>query len=167
VDASALAAADAAHSDNSAFHLGSGLYRIDWPDAAFDGGVGKAVTLMVVCAGIDTTFLEVELSPSVQVASEASTLVSAGGGGSGSSGGTGGVKFETLYSDLLDYELGTNDSAVLFTTARRKASVNEGLREFADLTECWTRESTITCSNGVATYSLMSTVNIPVRISCE
>jgi hypothetical protein len=73
----------------------------------------------------------------------------------------GGVIFETLYSDRLDYELGTNDSNVLFTTARRKACINEGLREFADLTECWVRESTISCSNGVATYSLNSTVNVP------
>jgi hypothetical protein len=71
-----------------------------------------------------------------------------------------GMIFETLYSDRLDYELGGNDSAVLFTTARRKNSINEGLREFADLTECWTRSATITCSNAVADYNLLSTVNI-------
>ena len=69
--------------------------------------------------------------------------------------------FLDLYATRLDYELGSADSNVLFTTARRKASVNEGLREFADLTECWARESTITCSNAVGTYSLMSTVNVP------
>lgn len=69
--------------------------------------------------------------------------------------------FAQLYASRLDYELGTNDSAVLFTTVRRKACINEGLREFADLTECWQRESTITCSNGVATYNLLSTVNVP------
>lgn len=61
VDATALAAADSAHSDNAAYHVGQGLYRIDWPDAAFDGGVGKVVNLIVVCSGVDTTFLEVEL----------------------------------------------------------------------------------------------------------
>jgi hypothetical protein len=88
-------------------------------------------------------------------------------GGEGDGGGvtpasTGGKRFQfvELYASRLDYELGTNDSAVLFTTARRKASVNEGLREFADLTECWIRESTITCSNAVASYSLMS-ANLP------
>jgi hypothetical protein len=66
-DASALAAADSAHTDNAAFHVGQGLYRIDWPDAAFDGGVGKHVILIVVCSGVDTTFLDVELSPAVNV----------------------------------------------------------------------------------------------------
>lgn len=79
--------------------------------------------------------------------------------------------FGRLYMSQLDYELGTSDSAVLFTTARRKACVNEALREFADLTECWVRESTITCSNAVATYSFNSTVNIPsadfVRLTAE
>lgn len=63
-DASALAAADSAHADNSAFNCGKGLYRIDWPDV-FDGGVGKKIQLIVECAGVDTTVLEVELSPAV------------------------------------------------------------------------------------------------------
>lgn len=62
VDATALAAADSAHADNKAFHVGQGLYRIDWPDEAFNGGVGKVVNLIVVCTGVDTTFLEVELT---------------------------------------------------------------------------------------------------------
>lgn len=61
VDATALAAADSAHADNKAYHVGQGLYRIDWPDTCFDGGVGKIVNLIVVCTGVDTTFLEVEL----------------------------------------------------------------------------------------------------------
>ena len=84
------------------------------------------------------------------------------GGGSGplSTGGRR-FKFVELYATRLDYELGTNDSNVLFTTARRKASVNDGLREFADLTECWQRASTIVCSNAVAQYNLHSPVNVP------
>lgn len=61
VDATALDAADSAHADNKAYHCGQGLYRIDWPDEAFNGGVGKKVELIVVCTGVDTTFLEVEL----------------------------------------------------------------------------------------------------------
>ncbi len=69
--------------------------------------------------------------------------------------------FQDLYATHLDYELGTNDSNVLFTTARRKASVNQGLREFADLTACWQRESTIAVISGQAGYSLVSTVNVP------
>lgn len=67
-DATALDAANSAHADNKAFHVGQGMYRIDWPDAAFDSGVGKKVTLIVVCTGVDTTFLEVELSPHVTLA---------------------------------------------------------------------------------------------------
>lgn len=85
---------------------------------------------------------------------------SSGGGGPLSTGGRR-FRFVELYADRLDYELGTNDSNVLFTTARRKASINEGLREFADLTECWVRASTIVCSNAVALYNLHSTVNVP------
>lgn len=64
-DVVALDAADSAHADNKGFHVGQALYRIDWPDAAFDGGIGKMVTLIVVCTGVDTTFLEVQLSPAV------------------------------------------------------------------------------------------------------
>jgi len=68
VDATALDAANSAHSDSKAYHVGQGLYRIDWPDAAFDGGVGKKVNLIAVCSGVDTTFLEVQLSPHVTLA---------------------------------------------------------------------------------------------------
>lgn len=68
VDATALDAANSTHADNKAYHVGQGMYRIDWPDAAFDSGVGKKVTLIVVCIGVDTTFLEVELSPHVTLA---------------------------------------------------------------------------------------------------
>ena len=64
-DATAHSAATDAHADNKAFHVGQGLYRIDWPDEAFNGGVGKHVVLIVVCTGVDTTFLDVELSPGV------------------------------------------------------------------------------------------------------
>lgn len=60
IDATALDAADSAHADGKAFHVGQGLYRIDWSDI-FDGGIGKTVQLIVVCEGVDTTFLEVEL----------------------------------------------------------------------------------------------------------
>lgn len=66
------------------------------------------------------------------------------------------MTFGDLYQSALDYELGSNDSAVLFTTAKRKAAINDGLRQFADLTECWTRRSTVTCSNAVSEYNLLS-----------
>lgn len=69
--------------------------------------------------------------------------------------------FGHLYSSALDYELGTDDSTRLFITARRKFAINEGIEQFADLTECFTRQSTVVSSHGVAEYDLLSTVSIP------
>ena len=71
------------------------------------------------------------------------------------------ASFSHLYSSGLDRELGTNDSTRLFTDARRKTAINEGLLAFVDLTECSLRQSTVTCSNGIAAYNLISTVNVP------
>lgn len=69
------------------------------------------------------------------------------------------MNFVQLFTDRLDEELGDGDSTRLFTTARRKYGINEGIRQFADLTECYTRESSVTCSNGVSEYDVLSTVN--------
>lgn len=66
------------------------------------------------------------------------------------------MDFVSLYTDRLDEELGTDDSTRLFTTRRRKFAINEGVRQFADLTECYTRQVLYTCSNGVGTYNLTS-----------
>lgn len=46
------------------------------------------------------------------------------------------TQFSSLYGSRLDRELGSADSTQLFTTARRKAAINEGVQQFADLTEC-------------------------------
>lgn len=62
--------------------------------------------------------------------------------------------FSDLYSSQLTRELGVDDSTVLFTTARRKDAINAGMHEFADLTECLTRQSTITVSGGTGEYDL-------------
>ncbi|MBP6774254.1 MAG: hypothetical protein KA154_14755 [Gemmatimonadaceae bacterium] len=79
--------------------------------------------------------------------------------------------FSSLYTGRLDRELGTDDSTVLFLTARRKAAVNEGQAQFADLTECLQRTATIGMRGGssgvgplslpTAEYDLMSTTVIP------
>mgnify|MGYP001581262506 CR=1 FL=1 len=69
------------------------------------------------------------------------------------------MQFSALYVDRLDEELGNSDSTRLFLTARRRYAINEGIRQFADLTECLTKESSIGCSNGVGEYDLNSTVN--------
>jgi hypothetical protein len=69
--------------------------------------------------------------------------------------------FGDLYQAALDTELGTNDSAVLFTTARRKHAINEGYRQFADLTECLTRQSTVTVPTSGQEFNLLSTTVLP------
>ena len=66
-----------------------------------------------------------------------------------------------MSGELLTHELGTSDTSELFTSARRTQAVIEGEREFANVTECLIRESTVTTSNGVAEYDLLSTVVIP------
>lgn len=69
-------------------------------------------------------------------------------------------RFVDLYEDALHVELGTNDTQVLFTAARRKHAINEGMRQFADLTECLTRQSTITCTQASQEFDLNSTTVI-------
>ena len=69
-------------------------------------------------------------------------------------------QFSSLYGNRLDEELGTDDSTVLFTTARRKRAINRGAKEFSDLTNCLVRRATIPIVGGTAEYDLNSTVNI-------
>lgn len=63
--------------------------------------------------------------------------------------------FEQLWDTRLDVEL-NSASTVLFTKARRKQAINDGALEFADLTECLTRQSSVTCSCNVTEYALLS-----------
>lgn len=64
VDATALAATDSAHADNKAIEIDAtdqpGLYRVDWPDAAFAAGV-REVILTVKCATCFTEHLRVSI----------------------------------------------------------------------------------------------------------
>jgi len=68
VDATALAATDTAHTDNYAIEIDAtdqpGLYRVDWPDAAFAAGV-REVILSVKCATVFTEHLRVEIDAPV------------------------------------------------------------------------------------------------------
>jgi hypothetical protein len=70
VDATALAATDSAHADNKAIEIDAtdqpGLYRVDWPDAAFAAGV-KEVILTVKCATAFTEHLRVMIDAPVNV----------------------------------------------------------------------------------------------------
>lgn len=69
--------------------------------------------------------------------------------------------FEQLSKDDLHRELGTNDTQVLFTGARRRHAINEGLRQFADLTECYMRQATVAFSSGAQEINLNSTTVLP------
>lgn len=69
--------------------------------------------------------------------------------------------FSSLFGSYLDEELGTDDSTVLFTTARRKAAINKGAARFAQLTQCLTRRVTFTITGGTSEYDLNSTTIIP------
>jgi hypothetical protein len=64
VDATALAATNSAHGDNQAIEVDGtsspGLYRIDWPDAAFATGVDKVI-LTVSGTGLDPAVEEIQL----------------------------------------------------------------------------------------------------------
>lgn len=69
--------------------------------------------------------------------------------------------FSSLYGNRLDRELGSADSTQLFTSARRQSAVNEGQEEFARLTNCLERRSSITITGGTAEYNLNSTTIVP------
>lgn len=66
-------------------------------------------------------------------------------------------QFSQLWGDDLTTELGTNDTSVLFTDARRKHAVNQGYRQFADLTECFQLRSSISVSSSAQEFNLNST----------
>lgn len=66
-------------------------------------------------------------------------------------------QFSQMWGDDLTTELGTSDTSVLFTDARRKHAVNQGYRQFADLTECFVRRSSISVSSSAQEFNLNST----------
>lgn len=70
VDATALAATDSAHADNKAIEVDGtdqpGVYRVDWPDAAFAAGA-KEVILTVKHADCFTEDLRVLIDPPANV----------------------------------------------------------------------------------------------------
>ena len=80
VDATALAATDSAHSDNKAIEIDAtdqpGLYRVDWPDAAFAAGV-KEVILSVKHTSCKTAHLRVTIDAPVNVTKFGGTANSA------------------------------------------------------------------------------------------
>jgi hypothetical protein len=70
------------------------------------------------------------------------------------------ANFELLTGAWLDQELRSADSTTLFTTARRNQAVNDGAAEFAELTECLLRVSTVACSCNTSEYNLLSSATL-------
>lgn len=81
VDATALDSVGVAHADNKAIEVDGtdapGLYRVDWPDAAFASGV-REVILTVKYATAFTEHMRVELSPDVTLAAAQGAVEFAG-----------------------------------------------------------------------------------------
>ena len=61
----------------------------------------------------------------------------------------------TLSKERLSVEL-NNASTALYTSTRRQQAINDAQEEFADLTECLVRQTTIALSCGVTEYTLLS-----------
>lgn len=78
-DVVAHGAANDAFDDEEGFHCGYGVYRIDFPDIAFDGGVGKRVQLIAIDGdgGAFTEIMEVELSAPVNTVAVGGTTQTA------------------------------------------------------------------------------------------
>lgn len=68
------------------------------------------------------------------------------------------MTFLELYGEELTLQLSSADDANRFTTVRRKAQVNNGMREFVRLTECVKKTGSITVVDGTATYDLEATL---------
>jgi hypothetical protein len=66
--------------------------------------------------------------------------------------------FEQLYGPLLDREINTNSSLAgsPFSSANRIQAINDAQEEFADLTECYTRQSSVVVSCNTSEYMLLS-----------
>jgi hypothetical protein len=62
--------------------------------------------------------------------------------------------FLDLYGARLDRELGSADRDALFTTARRKAAINEAQLEWVKQTESFTRQVSITMVDDTQEYDL-------------
>ena len=66
------------------------------------------------------------------------------------------MTFEELTKAELSIALNNSDTSVLFTGARRRQAINDAQEEFADLTECFVKYSTVACSCNTTEYSLLS-----------
>lgn len=76
------------------------------------------------------------------------------------------MQFDRLTGAALDLELNSNDSNTLYTSTRRQQAVNDAQQEFAALTECYVRRSTISVSCNTAEY-VLSTISDFARVAAQ
>lgn len=74
--------------------------------------------------------------------------------------------FKELYKRRLTIELNNSDTSVLYTSTRRQEGINDGVAEFASLTDCYVRRSTVAVSCNTSEY-VLSTISDFARLSEE
>jgi hypothetical protein len=135
VDATALAATDTAHTDNYGIEVDAtdqpGLYRIDWPDAAFAAGA-KQVILTVKCATCFTEHLAVDIDPPVNVTKISDDATAADNcelmfDGTGYAGGTTKLKadLDTIKTQAVTCAAGVTVLASVGTAATSTAQTGD------------------------------------------
>jgi hypothetical protein len=67
--------------------------------------------------------------------------------------------FEDLYTERLNLTLNNSDSNALYTTARRKSATNDAVQEFAALTKCYVRRSTVTVVHDQREYDVLGSTD--------
>lgn len=170
-DATALSAATDAHADNKGFEVDAtncpGLYRLDWPDAAFSAGA-NAVQLCVKCAGAFTEFLEVELVdydpndaqrlglaslPNVNPAASGGIITYGTGNGqlNASSGGVSGMANATTQT-LLMALMGRNRRIDQITRTGGKITAYR-LRLYANAADAAAEQNELLTINATGTYA--------------
>lgn len=121
VDATALAATDSTHADNKAIEIDAtdqpGLYRVDWPDAAFAAGV-REVILSVKVATAFTEHLRCEIDGEVNVVEWGGTDVVAGAIPAAAADAAGGLPISDAGGLALDTQLAATNEV---TAARMGA----------------------------------------------
>lgn len=136
VDATALAATNTAHTDNYGIEIDAtdqpGLYRVDWPDAAFAAGV-KQVILSVKCATCFTEHMAVDIDTPVNVTRISDDSTAADNcelmfDGTGYAGGTTKLKadLETIKTQSVTCAAGVTVLASVGTAATSTAQTGDG-----------------------------------------
>jgi uncharacterized protein YoxC len=123
-DATALAATDSAHGDNQAIEIDAtdapGLYRVDWPDAAFAAGVDNVyLTVKVATAFTETLHCRI-MSATRGLAGTALPAAAADAAGGLPISDAGGLD--------LDAQIGTDIDAILVDTGTTLQGELDGIQ---------------------------------------